>query len=84
MFSEVTMSDQEISRVQLYEIKTIKKVMFCKCGNGSMVGNGTVKLCGDRYIHYHHCAECGVIEWFSDKYPLREEREVPITPTGVV
>jgi hypothetical protein len=65
-----------------------------------MVGTGAVRLVtgasgpASRYDHQHKCVffgenfnktGCGAIEWFSDKYPVREEREVPVTPDeGVV
>jgi hypothetical protein len=54
-----------------------------------MIGTGAVRLVGNRYEHQHRCVffdsgfdkiGCGAEEWFSHKYPLREEREFPITP----
>jgi hypothetical protein len=56
------------------------------CGNGNMIGTGAVRLVGNKYEHQHRCIffdsgfGCGAEEWFSHKYPLREEREFPITP----
>jgi hypothetical protein len=66
------------ARVQLREVKTISKSVPCMCGKGTMVGTGSVKLFDNTYLHEHKCLECGAIEWFKEKYPLREEREVLI------
>jgi hypothetical protein len=81
----------EKNRLQSFEIKTLKHNVLCKCGRGIMIGTGAVKSANgasglaSRYDHQHKCNICGVIEWFSDKYPMREEREVPVTPDeGVI
>jgi hypothetical protein len=79
----------EAARMRLCEVKTISKNVLCKCGNGHMIGTGIVHLVGNTYEHQHRCVffdssrgfdkkGCGLIEWFSDKYPSREEREIPI------
>jgi len=74
----------EKHRIRSFEIKTLKHNILCKCGNGIMVGTGAVRPANgasgpaSRYDHQHKCSSCGEIEWFSDKYPMREEREVPI------
>jgi hypothetical protein len=83
------MIDSEKERVKSYEIKTIKYNIPCKCGRGNMVGTGIVRLVDNKYQHHHACVYfdastgskngCGLEEWFSDKYPLRENREISIT-----
>jgi hypothetical protein len=85
----------EKDRMQSFEIKTLKHNILCKCGKGVMVGTGAVRQASGAsgpasgYDHQHKCiffdsgfhkTGCGAVEWFSDKYPVREEREVPITP----
>ena len=75
-------------RTKLCEVKTIIHNITCKCGKGNMIGTGAVKLVNNGYEHQHRCIffdsgfdkkGCGLLEWFSAKYPLRMEREVPIT-----
>ena len=74
-------------RIRSFEIQTVCHKVLCHCGAGYMVGDGSVRLVGDRYEHQHKCIffghefskkGCGATEWFPDKYPLREEREIKL------
>ena len=75
------------SRTASCEVKTIKHSVLCKCGNGTMVGTGAVRLANGGYEHEHSCEHfvqnragrgCGAREWFPTKYPFRCEVEVPL------
>lgn len=75
-------------RTKLCEVQTITSNIICECGRGNMIGTGAVRLVTNGYEHQHRCVffdagfdkkGCGALEWFPAKYPLRMEREVPIT-----
>jgi len=71
---------------KLYEIKTIKHIMPCKCGKGDMIGTGGVRWTGTAYEHQHRCSysECDIIEWLSTKYPYRSEIVIEHSQSSVV